>query len=171
MGKTFVSIAVVGLVILILGAISLQPNFLPQNSDTKPMRQMFQLSPKPVENSDSDSNSNQNSPANFTATFEIYTLGTKRIFTQAMYHRQSEDVFLTNDDPSIVHVQKPNTTWTQFFDTLPFSLNKDCLVTGTGQKFCSNENAKLHFYLNGVESPDALDQIIKPDDHLKIEYS
>ncbi len=50
------------------------------------------------------------------------------------------------------------------------SLTKDCLVTGTKEEFCSNETKKLKFFINDLESPDALDQIIKQDDKLKVEY-
>ena len=51
----------------------------------------------------------------FTASFEIYTNGTKRVFTQAMYHNQSNDVFIENPDPSLVHVKKASVTWAGFF--------------------------------------------------------
>lgn len=51
----------------------------------------------------------------FTASFEIYTNGTKRIFTQAMYHQQSPNVFIQATDPSIVYVKKAGTTWADFF--------------------------------------------------------
>ena len=109
-------------------------------------------------------------PTDFTASFEIYTNGTKRIFTQAMYHQQSPDVFIQNPDPSIVYVKKGGITWAEFFNTLPFSLTKDCLVTGTKQTFCTNEQQKLQFFLNTKENPDALDMEIQPKDHLRVTY-
>lgn len=107
---------------------------------------------------------------NFTALFEIYTNGTKRIFTEPKYHHQSSDVYIETPDPSIIHIKKLGTTWDEFFKTLPFSLTKECLVTGTKQTFCSNETKKLRFFLNGVEKQDALDYEIKENDTLKITY-
>lgn len=109
-------------------------------------------------------------PTDFTASFEIYTLGTKRIFTQAMYHKQSPDVFIQNTDPSIVYIKKKGITWADFFATLPFSLTKDCLTTGTKQTFCTNEQQKLRFILNNKEIPDALDLEIQSQDHLRVIY-
>jgi len=106
----------------------------------------------------------------FIASFDIYTHGTKRIFTQAMYQNQSPDVFIQNPDPSIIYVKKAGITWADFFETLPFSLNKDCLVTGTKQTFCTTESERLRFYLNNAESPDALDMKIKPGDALRVTY-
>ena len=106
----------------------------------------------------------------FTARFEIYTNGTKRIFTAAMYHNQSPDVYIENSDPSTVYVKKENITWDDFFKTLPFSVTKDCLVTGTKQTFCSNSSEKLKFILDGVETANALELDINPNDFLEIRY-
>lgn len=106
----------------------------------------------------------------FTANFEIYTNGTKRIFTQVMYHNQSADVYITSSDPSTVYIKKRDITWGDFFKTLPFSITKDCLITGTKQTFCATTTKKLRFYLNEVESPDALDLEINEGDFLKIVY-
>jgi len=108
--------------------------------------------------------------ANFTARFEIYTNGTKRIFSETKYHRQSEDIYIENSDPLIIHVKKSDLTWNDFFSTLPFSLKKECLVTGTGQTFCNTQTKKLHFYLNGTEDPDALERVILPNDMLRVEF-
>ena len=107
---------------------------------------------------------------NFTASFAIFTQGTFRVFTAAMYHNQDENKYIESSNPNIIHVKKSNVTWDDFFKTLPFSLKKDCLVTGTGQTFCTNSNEKLGFYINGVNLPDALDQQINPGDQLLVSY-
>ena len=109
-------------------------------------------------------------PTDFTASFEIYTQGTKRIFTQAMYHNQSQDVFIQSPDPSIVYVKKAGITWAEFFGTLPFSLTRECLVTGTKQTFCTTETKKLRFFLNNTETPDVLDLGIQSGDALRVTY-
>lgn len=106
----------------------------------------------------------------FNASFEIVTNGTRRIFTAAMYHNQSSEVFIQNPDPSIIYVKKEGITWTDFFKTLPFSLTKTCLVTGTKETFCNDGNKKLMFFLNSLEMPDALDLKIQPGDVLRVVY-
>lgn len=106
---------------------------------------------------------------NFTARFEIYTNGTKRIFTDTKYHNLSPDVYITKNDPSIIYVKKA-VTWGDFFQTLPMSLTKECLTTGTGQLFCTNENQKLQFIINHKEDPDALDRLINQNDKLQVVY-
>lgn len=106
----------------------------------------------------------------FTATFEIYTNGTKRVFNQAMYHNLSSEVYIENPDPSLIYVKKPGTTWDGFFKTLPFSLTEDCLITGTKQQFCSTETKKLTFVLNNENNQNALDLEIKQGDKLVVTY-
>src|SRR3989344_2956506 len=105
-----------------------------------------------------------------TASFEIYTNTTKRIFTASMYHNLSEDVYITSDNPSIIHVKKAGVTWADFFATLPMKLSKDCLVTGTKQTFCTGQEGSLRFFINDQENPDALDEVINEGDFLKVTY-
>ena len=106
----------------------------------------------------------------YTATFEIYTNGTKRIFTNSMYHNLSPDVYIESPNPHIINVKKTGITWSDFFNTLPMKLTKDCLVTGTKQTFCSSVNQKLRFILNNIETPNALDLEIINGDYLLISY-
>jgi hypothetical protein len=107
----------------------------------------------------------------FTATFEIHTNGTKRIFTDPRYHTLSEEVFITSENPAEIQVHKEGTTWADFFTTLPMQLSADCLVTGTGQTFCTSDSGTLRFYINDVEDANALTKEIASGDHLKVEYA
>lgn len=112
--------------------------------------------------------SQQPAQAEKKAAFAIFTNGQFRIFTAPMYHRLSPDVYIESSNPNIIHVQKTGVTWDDFFKTLPFSLTKECLTTGTGQTFCTGGNQQLRFYLNGEEKPDALDQVVGDGDKLLI---
>lgn len=102
------------------------------------------------------------------AYFEIYTLGTKRIFTDAKYHNLSDRAYISSSEPNAVFVTQENVTWSEFFETLPFTLNDECLVTGTGQEFCSDKY-NLVFYLNDTVNPNTLSQIINEDDEFVLE--
>ena len=104
------------------------------------------------------------------ATFEINTNGTKRIFTDSKYHNLSPFVFITKDAPNTINVKKDGITWSNFFETLPMKLTSDCLITGTGQVFCSGVEGTLSFYINGIQDPAALTKIIKDGDKLLVEY-
>jgi hypothetical protein len=112
----------------------------------------------------------QNQPVDYQATFAIYTNGVFRIFTAAMYHNLSEEVYIQSDNPNLVHVKKSGITWDDFFKTLPFSVTKKCLITGTKETFCSNQTKTLKFYLNGVQNDNLLEAEIKPNDKTLITY-
>src|SRR3989344_4154514 len=105
---------------------------------------------------------------NYRASFAIFTNNTYRVFDDPKYHNQSPDVYM--ESANIVIVKKGGVTWSNFFATLPMNLKKDCLVTGTGQTFCTNENGKLRFFINGSEDPNALDKEIKKADKLLVTY-
>jgi len=112
----------------------------------------------------------KNTQQEYTARFEIYTNGVKRVFADSMYHNLSDDAYIQDPDPSIIHIKKQNLTWDGFFKTLPFTLSKDCLVTGTKQTFCKSETKSLKFLLNGNDTPNALDFTIMPNDFLEIRF-
>ena len=112
----------------------------------------------------------QAQPVDKQASFDIFTNGTFRVFTASMYHNLSEDVYIQADNPNLVHVKKAGITWNDFFKTLPFSLTKDCLITGSRETFCSTQTKKLKFTLNGENTPNALDLEIKQNDKLVVSY-
>jgi len=109
-------------------------------------------------------------PVEYHAYFAIFTHGTFRVFTAPMYHNLSPEVFIQAESPNTVRVQKTGVTWDDFFKTLPFSVTKDCLTTGTQQVFCTGKNGTLSFYLNGIKDEHALDQMIKDGDRLLITF-
>ncbi len=109
-------------------------------------------------------------PVAFEASLEIRINGSKRNFSSPMYHNLSPDVYLQADDPNIIHVRKAGITWADFFATQPMKVDKRCLTAGSGQTFCTTATKKLRFYLNEVETPDLLDQLIMAGDKAKIVY-
>lgn len=108
--------------------------------------------------------------ADFTASYEIFTNGTFRIFTDPKYHNLSEEVFIQENNPNIIYVKKSGITWDDFFKTLPMKLTKDCLTTGTNQTFCTDQTGTLKFYINGVKDDNALDKKINADDKLLVTF-
>ena len=104
------------------------------------------------------------------ASFTIFTNGTLRIFTDPRYHDLSSDVYIESPNSNIVNVKKARITWDDFFKTLPMKLTSDCLTTGTGQVFCTNETRTLKFYLNEQLDAAALSRVINPGDKLLVSY-
>lgn len=118
---------------------------------------------------------------NIQASFAIFTNGTLREFTDSKYHNRSVDVFITrrlkaplitSENPNIVYVKKKGVTWNDFFKTLPspMKLTPECLTTGIGQQFCTDENSSLKFFLNGKREDNLLSKEIRHKDQALITY-
>lgn len=149
-------IAALGIIVGVL-AIVLVINSTSQNNNIDPANSSLQTSPTTA-------------ISDVKASFIIFTNGTLRMFSDPKYHNLSPEVYIQRDNPSIIHAKKPGITWADFFNTLPMKLSIDCLITGTGQTFCSNESQKLKFYLNGQLKPNALEQSIKDGDQLLVSF-
>ena len=158
MKKTYGLIIIGFIIILVLLPIKLL--FL--NQTEPPKKTSTLLNPSPT--------SKQVKNVDYKAKFAIFTNGTKRIFTAAMYHNLSKDVYIESSDPSVVHVKKEGKTWMNFFMTLPLKLDKNCVTTGTKETFCATPNATLKFYLNGVRNDNLLFEKIKDGDSVLISY-
>lgn len=150
MKRIFVILAIVGIVIFSL--------VFYRSSTTK---KVIQNTPEPI---------SQTEDIEIKASFTIRTNGTLRIFTDPKYHNRSEIVYIAPDSSSTVVVKKTGVTWNDFFITLPMSLDSNCLTTGTGQTFCTDEKGDLLFYINGVLDPDALSKPINEGDKLFVDY-
>lgn len=106
----------------------------------------------------------------FNAYFAIFTNGTFRLFNDEKYHNKSLDVFIEKTNVNKVVVKKSNVTWNDFFKTLPMSLKKECIITGTGQEFCNTATHSLKFYINGRMDENVLEKQIKENDKLLVSY-
>ncbi len=109
----------------------------------------------------------------FQASFAIFSDGLFRDFSAAMYHNRSADVFIAAPNSNVIRITKKGISWNDFFSSMPspFKLTKDCLITGTGQDFCTSKSGgSLKFYLNGVKSENLLDLEINDIDKVLITY-
>ncbi|MBI2594487.1 hypothetical protein HYW39_02195 [Candidatus Curtissbacteria bacterium] len=113
----------------------------------------------------------QDQEVDIKATFTIITNGITRNFNAKMYQNLSTDVYIEASNPTIVYVKKKGATWDDFFTTLPMTLTKDCLTTGTKETFCTGQGGTLRFYLNDNEDKDLLDGEIKDADKVLIQFS
>jgi hypothetical protein len=104
------------------------------------------------------------------ASFAIFTNSTFRIFTAAMYHNLSQDVYIEASNPNKVYVKQAGVTWQDFFSTMSLKLSLECLTTGTQQTFCTGSKGTLKFYLNGEKNNNALSQEIKNGDKLLVTF-
>ena len=107
------------------------------------------------------------------ASFLIFTNGTKRVFTDTKYHQRDTRAHLHTSTPSVIHVNLLPVTWQEFFDSLPspMKVETNCFTTGTNQKFCTEGNTTLKFFLNGqLLDPTILASTINDGDMFLISF-
>lgn len=78
----------------------------------------------------------------------------------------SEDVHLHDFDPQIIHFHAKGATLGQFFTSLGMEFTDNCFET-SDQNYCTNENSRIYFYVNGKPNqqfggyiPNDLDKIL-----------
>ena len=151
MRKVNAGLAITVFILLLVGGVVLLKGvFQNQNPSTSPTSVPPSLTSTP-----------QTQEVDLKASFQINTQGVVRSFKNPKYHLKTAEVYISADDPTVVHVTKIGVTWDDFFKTLPMKLTKDCLTTGDGETFCSGSGGTLRFYLNDKEDPDLLDRKIE----------
>jgi hypothetical protein len=91
-------------------------------------------------------------------------------FSAPAYQIKSSWIHFEGRDGSTVHKHATGVTLGYLFDTLSLGLDDQCFVFQDGRSFCTNEDYKLVFYINGEQVPDIRDYEIKEEDKILIAY-
>jgi hypothetical protein len=73
-------------------------------------------------------------------------------------------------DGTTVHKHSTKIPLSEFFKSINMNISNGCFITDTDQRYCENENYKLRFYVNGNESTDIMNYVLKDDDRILITY-
>jgi hypothetical protein len=91
-------------------------------------------------------------------------------FSAPAYQIKSSWIHFEGRDGSTVHKHATGVTLGYLFDTLSLGLDDQCFVFQDGRSFCTNEDYKLVFYINGEQVPDIRDYENKEEDKILIAY-
>lgn len=91
-------------------------------------------------------------------------------FSAPAYQIKSSWIHFEGRDGSTIHKHATGVTLGYLFDTLSLDLDDQCFVFQDGRSFCTNEDYKLVFYINGEQVPDIRDYEIQEDDKILIAY-
>lgn len=91
-------------------------------------------------------------------------------FSAPAYQLQSPWIHFEGNDGTTVHKHADGVTMGYLFETLSIGLDDQCFVFQNGREFCSNEEYKLRFFINGEPVPDIRDYEISEDDRILISY-
>lgn len=155
-------VSIILVVAVLLGGFLFWQNYQKQNlaENVGTVTQNLEISPSPK-------------PIHIHAAFLVFSNSTYRPFTNPKYHERRTEVHLNASNPRVIHIHAGGITWRDFFDSMPspMKVSADCLIAGTGEKFCNQGNKILKFYLKG-ERKDAsiLSREIKDGDRFLMSY-
>ena len=75
-------------------------------------------------------------------------------FHEVGYQVQSEWIHFENHDGTTIHRHATGVTLGFLFESLGIELTDECYVFPNGQRFCTNEDYTLRFFIDGVEMDD-----------------
>lgn len=88
------------------------------------------------------------------ADFEVVIDGDRVDFAKDKYMLQSRYVHLENGDGTTIHKHATDVPLAYFFKTIGWKLTEECLVTDTGNSYCTGEGGRLRITVNGDEIAD-----------------
>jgi hypothetical protein len=100
--------------------------------------------------------------------------GTKVNFTQPKYMARSNYIHLESYngtlDGTTIHRHATNVPMGEFIKSVGMDISNGCFITDNGTKFCNNKNHKLKFFVNGNETKDIMNYVLKNNDRILIIY-
>ena len=91
-------------------------------------------------------------------------------FSAPAYQIKSPWIHFEGRDGSTVHKHATGVTLGYLFESLALELDDQCFVFQDGRSFCSNDDYKLSFFVNGEQVTDLRDIEPKEDDKVLITY-
>jgi hypothetical protein len=91
-------------------------------------------------------------------------------FSGPAFQIKSSWIHFEGRDGTTIHKHATGVDLGYLFDTLAIGLDDQCYIFPDGKQFCSNEDYKLKFFLNGEQVPNISDYEIIEDDKILILY-
>ena len=91
-------------------------------------------------------------------------------FDGPAFQIKSSWIHFEGRDGTTIHKHATGVNLGYLFDTLSIGLDDQCYIFPDGKQFCSNEDYKLKFFINGEQVPDIRDYEIMDNDRVLIVY-
>ena len=104
------------------------------------------------------------------AALLVKIFGDEFDFSAPAYQIKSSWIHFEGRDGSTIHKHATGVTLGYLFETLSLGLDDQCFEFQDGRSFCTNEDYKLVFYINGQQVSDIRDYEIMEDDRILISY-
>ena len=104
------------------------------------------------------------------AGISVKIFGDSFDFSAPAYQIKSPWIHFEGRDGTTVHKHATGVTLGYLFESLALGLDDQCFIFQDGRSFCSNDDYKLSFYVNGEQVTDIRDIEPKEDDKVLITY-
>lgn len=104
------------------------------------------------------------------AYFKVYINSNKIDFSVPMYQLKDKSVHVEDGIGELVHVHKEGITIGDFLNTLDIGFDKKCIVISGEDSYCSEDDKKIRFYVNGIENDEFEDYEIRNLDKILVSY-
>lgn len=104
------------------------------------------------------------------ASLAIVINGTPLDLTKSQYSQVNDLAYLDAKNPGIIQIKKSPLTWSDFFEQTPFVVTPDCLTIDIRSTYCSEGDAYLKVFLNGVRIHDPNNRLLSQGDELLLSY-
>ena len=91
-------------------------------------------------------------------------------FSGPAFQIKSSWIHFEGRDGTTIHKHATGVDLGYLFDTLAIGLDDQCYIFPDGKQFCSNDDYKLKFFINGEQVPTITDYEIMEDDRILILY-
>ena len=98
------------------------------------------------------------------ADIKVYVSGNQIDLGLPKYQLQSKMVHFEDGDGDVVHVHATGITLGYMLETLGINIGNECLTLDTGNRYCTNDNAKLGVFAKGKGTD--WEQISYPDEYV-----
>ena len=112
----------------------------------------------------------------YHADFKLHINGKEINFNHEKYFVKSRFMHVENDfkekesTGKVLHMHSSGVPLWLFFESIGMKFEKDCLTLDTEEKYCSNNEKTLKFFVNGVANNEFQDYVFKDDDKILISY-
>ena len=100
--------------------------------------------------------------------------GTKINFAQPKYMVRSNYIHMETyngaPDGTTLHRHATMVPIGEFLKSVRMDISNGCFKTDDNKNFCENENTKLTYYINGNQTNDIMEYVLKDNDRILIRY-
>lgn len=104
------------------------------------------------------------------AAILVKIFGDEFDFSAPAYQIKSSWIHFEGRDGSTIHKHATGVTLGYLFETLSLGMDDQCFEFQDGRSFCTDEDYKLVYYINGQQVSDIRDYEIMEDDRILISY-